>query len=258
MSEIQKIGFGYVNDGDESLVSSGGGVGVFGLNTGVFTKLGYEPNAGKDGAPADAFDINIEVNGREYRTRLYDYTIVYGNNGEALTDPNTTEYIQKYNTEMTQRMAVITHAVKAAGVTDAQLQQALNIKIETFADWCKIVSSLVPQNYKTKSVHVFLEYQWSIPEGKDKTYLTLPKNMKGGRFLAPALVGNWEEQTVWQMTDTEGNVQEVKGLRYVYNGSVHPFTRDQNFMESNKAIQQTTENNANPLGQQTVTTGAKW
>ena len=55
--------------------------------------------------------------------------------------------------------------------------------------------------------------------------------MKGGRFLAPAVVP----------VGTEGwtAVSDSKGMRYVdAANNEHPFTRSENYMASNKAIQQ--------------------
>ena len=72
-------------------------------------------------------------------------------------------------------------------------------------------------------------YKWNIQEGNERTFLQLPKNMKGGRFLSPTIapVGAWEE------------INDADGLRYVDSAkNEHPFTRSENYMKSNKAIQQ--------------------
>jgi hypothetical protein len=59
------------------------------------------------------------------------------------------------------------------------------------------------------------------------TFLQLPKNMKGGRFLSPLVEGEFEE------------VREDGALYYLNANKVrHPFERSENYMSSNKAIQQ--------------------
>lgn len=243
MSEaIQKIGFGAINDTDESLKGKSGG-GVFGLNEAVnITVLEYNGNAGKDGAEADAVDITVTVGDREMRRRIYNVTRVFDNKNNELTDPNSQEYIKIYNANMSQAMAVVVHALKAVGVTQEQINAALATPPADFKGWAQIVTALKPADFATRPVDAFLEYQWVISDDQDRTFLEVPKNMKGGRFLAPALapVGEWKEEREWVETKQDGTSQNIKGLRYVDTaGNVHPFTRNQNYMESNKAIQQT-------------------
>lgn len=241
MSEaIQKIGFGSINDTDESLKGKSGG-GVFGINQGFLTKIEFNPNAGKDGSAGDAVDITFLVGEREFRRRIYNVTRVYDNNSNQLTDENDPEFIKIYNANMAQAMAVIVHTIKATGVTQQDIDTALATPPSNFADWAKIVTALVPVDFDKKPIDGFLEYQWTIADDQDKTYLELPKNMKGGRFLAPSVkpAGSWKVENEWTEDDGEGNVKTMTGLRYVDNNNVaHTFVRSQNYMESNKAIQQ--------------------
>jgi len=238
--EIKKVGFGAINDNDESLKGKSGG-GVFGLNHGFLTKIEYNPNAGADKSAADAVDITVMIGEREFRRRIYDVTRVYDKNGNQLTDETAPEFIKIYNQNMLQNMAVVVHAVKATGITQEQINTALATPPNSFADWAKIVTSLVPAGFEEKPIDCFLEYQWNIGDGQDRTFLELPKNMKGGRFLSPAVsvVGTWKAENSWVEKDDKGNEIPHTGLRYVDNaGNVHPFQRSQNYMESNKAIQQ--------------------
>jgi hypothetical protein len=263
MSEntVTPMGYGLVNDNDPELAGKQGSNMSFGLNVGTFKKLGYEPNGGKGGTPTDAFDMILIVDGKEFRNRFFDVTRVYDNSNNEITDVNSPIYIQNKNKTLNQTLGTITHAVKAVGVTEEALKQAFTTPVNSFADWCKVVTSLIPQNYSERPLHVFLEYQWNIPDGKDKTYLTLPQNMKGGRFLSSVLPGEWVEQKEWTETDEEGKIVSVKGLRYVNaTQNVHPFVRTQDYMESNKGTQQTSATAANNgLSQQaTVSTGSTW
>ena len=237
---VEKISFGSINDNDESLKSKE--TSKFGLNQGNITKLEFNPNAGKDGSPSNAVDINFMTNnGKEFWTRIFDITKVFDKSGNQIEDETNPEFIKIYNRNIKQNMGVIIHAVKAVGVTQHNIDNALKIPTDNFVDWAKIVTSLVPDNFEKLPVDVFLEYQWNIPEGFEMTLLTLPKNMKGGKFLCPSVepVGSWKEERKWK--DENGNV--VKGLRYIdNNGNIHPFMRNSDYMNSNKAIQQSSKN----------------
>lgn len=228
MSEqTQKMGFGYQDDQDESL--KGKSIdGVFGLNQAAkLTKFDYNPNAGKDESLADAIDIHISIGSSEQRLRIYDITRVFdGSNGEV-TDTSSPKYTQLYNEQWMQNSAMITHILKAF-VSEETIKQALSTPLSSFADWAKVVTALVPNNYQEINVDVFLEYQWNIPDGKDMTYLQLPRNMKGGYWICKSQVGTFKDGILDDGTLVYKNEQ----------GQEHPFNRNKAFMESNKAIQQ--------------------
>lgn len=236
MSEqTQKIGFGYVDDTDDSLKTKSGG--QFGLNQGLLTKFEYNPNAGADGAAANAIDITVMVEEREFRLRIYETTRVFDKDNNEIQDVNSPEYAAAYNADWKQKNAVIVHILKAFR-TEEEIKQAFSVAIPDFKTFATIAQSLMPDNFQTKPIDVFLEYQWNISDGQDKTYLQLPKNMKGGYFFVPSLPGQWKEV-----------IQEDGSLVYKNEaGAEHPFHRDKNFMEGNKANQQFA-NGAQPAGQ---------
>lgn len=231
--------FGVVNDEDESLKGKSGG-GKFGLNVGNLVKIEFLDDAGKDKSPGNAVDIWFKVGEREYRRRLYETTgELYGKKNTRVA-PGEDGYAELYNADMTQKMAVINHAVKAVGVTGEQIAKVLATPATNFTEWCQKVLSLVPADFATKPVDGFLEYQWEIAEDQDRTYPELPKNMKGGAFLKPHVkpVGEWKEELTWT-TGTGDDVENHEGLRYVDNGgNVHPFDRSKDFMESAKGTPQ--------------------
>ena len=112
------------------------------------------------------------------------------------------------------------------------MKKAFAKPINSFADYAKLVTLLMADGItKGTLVDVFLQYQWTIKSGQTQTYLELPKNMKDGSFLTistPA-IGEWEE------------IRDKKeGLKYIdsVGGAEHRFKRDNNYLESNKAIQQ--------------------
>lgn len=246
--QVQKMGFGYTDDTSQDLQSKSGG--KFGLNQGFLTKFEYNPTAGKDGAAANAIDVTVQVGEREFRSRFYEVNKVFDKDGNEITDVNSPAYIQKYNDEMTQLTACIVHIVKAFR-PESDIQAALATPPSTFADWAKIMCSLVVIDVaKTTPIDVFLEYQWTIPDGKDQTYLQMPKNMKGGYWISKLQEGPWTED-------------RSNGLAYKNaSGATHPFSRNTSYMESNKAIQQTTgagsPSGGSDMGASAAATSATW
>jgi hypothetical protein len=227
MSTEQKSAWGFQSDTDESLKSKSGG--RFGLNNAHITVLEFNPNAGKEGTAGEAVDITVSIGDKEFRSRVYDITgDLY--KGDSTVSPEEPGYNELYNSEKAQREAVIVHAVKALGATEAQIQAALVAgNVTNFATWATAMCGIKPANFATLPVDAFVEWQWSIGTDNDRTFLQLPKNMKGGRFLCPAIapVGKWNE------------VVDGEGLRYVDDANnEHPFTRSANYMGSNKAKQQ--------------------
>jgi len=81
---------------------------------------------------------------------------------------------------------------------------------------------------KTHKVDIFLEYQWTIREGYDRTFLEIPRSVKMGEFICP-------------QTEVEWTPKNVNGyLTYVdKDENKHPFVRSGNYMQSNRAIAQT-------------------
>jgi hypothetical protein len=226
MSEV-KSAWGFQSDNDESLKSKQGG--KFGLNSANITVLQFNPNAGKDGSAAEAVDITVSIGDKEFRSRIYDITgDLY--KGDTMISPEDPGYNAVYNAEKAQREAVIVHAVKALGATEQQIQAALVAgNVTNFATWATAMCGIKPANFATLPVDVFVEWQWNIGSDNDRTFLQLPKNMKGGRFLnvGVAPVGKWNE------------VNDANGLRYTDDANnEHPFTRSENYMQSNKAKQQ--------------------
>lgn len=232
-------------DTDKTL--QGKASGNFGLNGPVnVTKLEYTNKAGKKdeaGQPTEghAFDIHVQIKDRDYQLRIYDPTgsqMLDKNNNRI--NPGEEGYDALFKADATQRVAVIKHAIKSVGVTDAQID-AIIPTVTSFTDFFVKLGNLVPAQFQTKPVDVFLEYQWQPSEGQTVTYLQLPKNMKGGPFLIAHVPGKFTENRV------DG------GLVYLDEaGNKHPFERNEGFMDSAKANQQGGTNNTTkqaPAGQ---------
>lgn len=221
----EKLGFGYYDDTSDDLKSKGGG--KFGLNNPAYlTKFELNKNAGKDGALGDAIDITIQVVDKEYRERIYPVTRVY-KDGEEMAETDA-GYTTAYNSEWSQKNAVIIHILKCFRTED-EIKQALAVSLTTFTEFAEIVCGLVPTNANETPLDLFLEWQWNINDNQERTFLQLPKNMKGGYWVCKAVVpnGSWKE------------IRGDKGMKYIdANNAQHPFARDANFMDSNKANQQ--------------------
>lgn len=222
----EKLGFGYYDDTSDDLKSKGGG--KFGLNSPAFcTKMELNKNAGKDGSLADAIDITIQIVDREYNQRIYPVTRVYNKAGDEMK-PEDAGYVAAYNAEWSQKNAVLIHLLKCYR-TEEEIKTALNVPLSSFVDFAEVICGLLPTNSKEIPLDVFLEWQWTINDNQDRTFLQLPKNMKGGYFIVKQQVANG----AWKEIRTE------KGLKYMdANNAEHPFMRDANYMDSNKGHQQ--------------------
>lgn len=231
MAEGQLMGYGqnFTSDNDASLKSKSGG--VFGLNQKArLIKFGYNSNVAKEGEDArEAIEIVVQVGEREYLDWINPITKVYSSkNNNELTDKSSPEYIDEYNKLMNQQGGLMTHYLKSVGVTEDAIKHAYESGINSFAEWGQKMSALLPADYSSKPLDVFLEYQYEIKTGQDRTFLTLPRNMKGGYFIVPAQAGEWKPDYA-----ADG------AMRYINEqGAEHPFTRNANFMSSNKAKQQ--------------------
>lgn len=235
---VTDYSWGYIDDQDETLKGSGG-FGKFGLNPDVrVTKFEYNPNAGKDNSLADAIDIEVSIGDSVQRRRIYDITRVYDQKGNEI-GPNDANYADIFAKNMNQNKAVLIHFAHALGVTKEKLVATFDaMKPTNFVTWANAVISTLPANFREIPVDIFLEYQWNIASGQNQTYLEIPKNMKGGNFVCShvPVVGSWNEQKSWINPNTG---KQETGLSYVDDsGKRHPFTRNENYMNSNKAIQQ--------------------
>jgi len=212
-----------VNDEDKSLQSSGGG--KFGLNQKVFfSELSFNATAGRDNTEGNAVDVNIMIGDKEYRRRLF----------EVHEEPEFGNF--EDNSKMVG--STILHVIKATGVNPNTVAQTLAAIPDdaTFSQFAQALLALVPRNYKETPIDVFLEYQWEIKDGQDRTYLILPANMKGGPWICPHIPGDFKE------------VRSEDELVYVNSKGVkHKFERNATFLNSNKAKQQTRKDESNRI-----------
>jgi hypothetical protein len=207
----------------------------FGLNAGVtiLKKFEWIMNGGKDGAEGEALDIIFEINGKEKSYRQFPVTKAFTKEGAEVTDPSAPEMEEARKTFS----SVITH-ILGCFVAKDKLQAAFNQPITNFKHYCTIAMNALPRDFATKKLDIFMQYQWNIREGQNRTYLEIPKSMKNGKWLCEAVtpVGEWKEERKEKPTDSD-----QKALRYVDGGgNEHPFTRYGRYMKGNLANQQKT------------------
>jgi len=222
----ERMGFGFVSDNDDKLVSKG--FGFFGLNQGcTVTKLEFNADGGKGGSEAHCIDFEIMTADKPFNKRLYDITgdVWYNNELVGEDDEN---YDKGYNAQWIQNSAWLTHIVKGLGVTEEEIKDALSAVPATFQEWAEIMCDLAAPHLATAVVDIFLEYESKLGKNNKITFLTIPTNMKGGYWICPAMEGVYEAK-----------VKDGKGMKYRNEtGEEHPFFRDDKFMKSTKAIQQ--------------------
>lgn len=218
-------GYGYQDDE----VSQGSGM-KFGLNQGAIRLVKFEwiPNGGKDGAEQEALDIVFQYGERNMNYRKFPITRAYdkNNGGAEVTDPQHPSFKEA----QAELSAVIVH-ILGCFVDRDTIKTAFSRPISSFKDYCKICEGLLPKDFASKDLDVFLQWQWQISGERDKTYLELPKHMKQGKWLVPSTNTDWKE------------VRTSKLLKYVdanNEANVHPFQRGEWFLNNNNASQQKT------------------
>src|SRR5688572_16776589 len=208
----------------------------FGLNAGaaILKKFEWIPNGGVDGAEKEALEIIFTINGTDKGYRKFPVTQGFDKNGGAITDPNAPEFKEAVMT----LNSVITHILRCF-VSDETLQKAFGVPITSFKQFSTIAAGILPKNFSDIKLDIFMQYQWTIRAGQNRTYLEIPSSMKNGKWLCPAIapVGEWKEVRKKDPTDND-----QKALTYVDEaGNVHLFTRYGRYMNGNLAKQQKSE-----------------
>lgn len=211
---VPQVNYGFVEDKPQGEQLD------FGLQAGTakLTKFEFNPNGGSEGSPQDCLDIVIDINGKTMSGRVFPVTRAF-DNGNEVTDPRHPEF-QK---ALSLVNGNIVHILKAF-TDEAAIRTALSAPITNFEQFARTCQALLPNNFATMPLDVFLQYEWEIREDNDRTWLRLPKNVKHGAWICahiPPVDGDW--------TDT------ITGGRLVYKDGAnneHPFTRGKWFMES--------------------------
>lgn len=236
----QQAMYGYQDDD----VKQGSGL-RFGLNAANVRLVKFEwiNDAGKDGAEAEALDIQFMIEGgdRAISFRKFPITKTFDPAGGEITDPNHPVF-QKAVRDFNALLMHIMHCFIEKDV----LQQALATPIASFKEFCRTLTSMLPKDYDQTPLDMFGQWQWQMTGENKRTYLDLPKKMSYGRWLCPAVspVGEWKEVRKENPTATD-----LVALKYVDDeGNIHPFKRNGWFMLSNFAHEQIAEQSENASG----------
>lgn len=258
----------YQSDEDSSLKGQFTSIN-FGLNSKVLlTKFAFAKDLGYN-KNQEGIDIEFNVNGTtvKYISILnpeQDEKSYF--KGVEVLDRNSEDFKNGLMEAAKTRRGVITHYLKAAGKTDADLQ-VLYSGILGWTDFLQKASDIVTASAVAtkKPLDLFMQYQRSIKGTADKTYLEVPSSLVYGPFVTahiPAVGGEWKAEHSWTEVEPSGETVAKTGLRYVDGvGNVHRFDRDENFMKSKAAFQQTKEGSVSglPLAQApTANTGNTW
>lgn len=224
----------------------------FGLNAGkcFLTKFEWIPNAGKDGAEMEALDIIFTINGTPKNYRMFPVKKAYGKNNEEITDPKAKEFKEAVS-DFNARVTHILHAFQDIETIKASMSRV----IKGFKDFCNIAASILPKDFATRPLDIFMQYQWQPSEGQNRTFLDIPRKMSYGAWLKPAQPGTWIEKRAQNITE---NTREA--LWYENEkGEKHPFVKNGWFMLSHFANQQREDGSSQnqSQNQQVTQTAAK-
>lgn len=210
----------------------------FGGNFGVtyMTKFEWIHNGGKDGAEQEALEIIFNINGTEKSYRKFPVTQGFDKNNQAVKDPNSAEFKEAVLTFN----SVITHILHCY-MDETTLKAGLNRPIRSFKEFCEIAASLLPKDFTTEKLDIFMQYQWNIRQGQNRTFLEIPNSMKNGKWLCKAMqpVGEWKEfkKDLVGLADNDQNA-----LYYADEaGNRHLFSRHGRYMKGNLANMQKTK-----------------
>jgi hypothetical protein len=222
MNTNLQAGYGFTPD--SSTFSAGNYNWGANFGSAKITKMEFNPNGGKEGAAQECIDVVINVGGRDMSYRLFPVNKVFYENNEI--DASHPKYIDEFNAAMQEFNAKVVHLLKCFR-PEAQIQAALSRPFTGFEEFARFACSALPADYATKSLDIFLGYQWSIKGDNTQTYLEIPTKMKYGPFLCAAVTptGKWSE-----VLDDNGSLSYVDEA-----GNKHPFTRNKWYMNSNYA-----------------------
>ena len=241
------MNYGYQNSEDVQSLSSG----KFGLNTGLLTKFEYNPNAGSNGEAADALDITVDIEGKEYMSRLFPVTKAYSKEGGELTDTTAKEYQESLDKQASLLNASVTDIMRCFLPDDAIKNAFAAGGLTSFKAYAQLVERLIKSNpnWNKTPIDIFLQYQYKPSEGKTITYLTLPpaSSIKHGSFIVKHVAGTFTEER------TDSHIKYVNS-----KGEYHPFKRGSWFTKSPFANQIKLEETKSDMDNNSSATGAGW
>ena len=220
-----------VYGGSETIVAQAASL-KFGLNKdAVIISMKYTDDCrGENSAsatPVEAIDVNFAFGEKEFSHRIMPPKGVYV---KGILDESPAGF-KKAMVE--QVIYPLGHIMEGLGITTAQINAVIaplfgsnQLVFKTVVE--KFIG-LLPKNYATIKLDLFLQYEGSLREGATRTYLKLPKDLRSGLFVVPAIEGEFTE--VRKATPTK---DDPKALYYTREDGVeHKFVRNGYFVSSN-------------------------
>lgn len=103
-----------------------------------------------------------------------------------------------------------------------------------FKNLVEMFVKLLPKDFATTAIDLFLQYEGDLREGQTRTYLKLPKNVKQGVFACKHIEGDFKP-----VVKNNPSSDDANALIYIREDGVkHRFTRNGWFMKSKFASQQ--------------------
>ena len=220
--------YGYAEDKKQS-------VRFFGLNQKVnMTKFEWTNKAGSGGTEGEAIDISFQIKGDEHplNVRIFPFKAINWATRESITNVEDADYKKQQNSYN----ANIMHIMEAFVEKEELMKKMENFKPEKgkeFSQFIKYLMSLLPKDFASKELDLFLQYQNKITGNNKVTFLEVPKNRTHGNYVCAHVppVGIWKVE------------KDDNGMRYVDNeGNIHPFVKSSYFLSSNASKQQKEEN----------------
>lgn len=187
-----------------------------GLNKAQF--LGYKVEETKNGNPYCKMMFSIDGQKKwnyvwePSKEKVYEY-------GKEKTDPESIEANRKSIYKMLARPAMIL-------VGEEKVKEAIR-NVNNFKDYCLTLKGLIDPT-ENSDLDVFLQYQYKMQDGKDRTFLEIPNTEANGIWVA-------EHTGEFRVNYNEPyDKKTIKAITFVNaEGQEHPIHRDGWFKDSN-------------------------
>ena len=184
----------------------------FGLNTGRMTQYGlYKTSEGDR-----IFKMVFKIGDKElwYTHKL------------AVEDAKGKEDLKKQ----------LRHPIDAI-VGKAKVDKALEEAPKSFREYVGVLKELLDDEaWQETDLDIWVEYQYHIREGQDRTWLQLPRKVNQGWWCVRHVDGAWKLQV-----DKRAKDNDYKAMQYVDGNKVHPLAKSGWYMRSNYANKQTSD-----------------
>jgi len=226
----------FVYGGSEQAVAQAASL-KFGLNkNAVILSIKYTDDCrgenSSSATPIEACDITFAFGDKEFSHRIMPPKGVYV---KGQLDDSPAGFKKAL---IEQVIYPLGHVMEGLGVTTAQINAAIALLFSNPLVFKTVVEKfigLLPKNYATIKLDLFLQYEGSLREGATRTYLKLHKDLRSGLFVVPAMEGEFTE-----VRKVNATKDDPKALYYVredrlhecFYGAEHRFVRNGYFVNS--------------------------